>query len=341
MDTDGRKLSREALADLRIKAVQRVEAGESPEDVIDLLGFHRSNIYRWIAKYREGGYEALRKKTAPGKPPKLNGKQLCKLYQIITSKNPQQLDFEFALWTRSMIRQLIWDHFNAKLSDVSVGRLLKKLGLSPQKPLYRAYQRDEEKVTAWKETAYPKIKKLAKQEKATIFFADEASIRSDHHYGTTWAPVGKTPVVETTGARFSIQMVSAISAKGSFRFMTFEGRMNADRFIEFLKRLIYRQDKPIFLILDGHPVHKSKKVKKFVSSTNRMLRIFILPPYSPHLNPDEWVWNWLKNHKLGRATVTGPDQFRTIIKRYLSQLSKLKDVVAGFFQDKNLAYIFD
>jgi len=136
-------------------------------------------------------------------------------------------------------------------------------------------------------------------------------------------------------------MVSAISAKGSFRFMTFEGRMNADRFIEFLKRLIYRQDKPIFLILDGHPVHKSKKVKKFVSSTNRMLRIFILPPYSPHLNPDEWVWNWLKNHKLGRATVTGPDQFRTIIKRYLSQLSKLKDVVAGFFQDKNLAYIFD
>jgi len=123
--------------------------------------------------------------------------------------------------------------------------------------------------------------------------------------------------------------------------MTFEGRMNADRFIEFLKRLIYRQDKPIFLILDGHPVHKSKKVKKFVSSTNRMLRIFILPPYSPHLNPDEWVWNWLKNHKLGRATVTGPDQFRTIIKRYLSQLSKLKDVVAGFFQDKNLAYIFD
>jgi len=339
MNTDGRKLNREALADIRIKAVQRVEAGESPEDIIELLGFHRSCIYRWIAQYREGGPEALKKKTAAGKEPKLNGKQIQKLYQIITSKNPLQLDFEFALWTRAMIREVIREQFNVRLSDVSVGRLLRKLGMSPQKPLYRAYQRDEERVKAWKEKAYPEIKKLARKEKATIYFGDEASIRSDHHYGTTWSPVGKTPVIETTGARFSIQMVSAVSAKGSFRFMTFEGRMNGGRFIEFLRRLIYKQSKPIFLVLDGHPVHKSKKVTDFVESTEGKLRIFILPPYSPHLNPDEWVWNWLKNHKLGRASVSGPDQFRSIVKRYLSQLCKLKKVVKGFFQDKNLAYI--
>lgn len=180
---------------------------------------------------------------------------------------------------------------------------------------------------------------MAKKEKATIYFGDEASIRSDHHYGTTWSPVGQTPVIETTGARFSIQMVSAVSAKGSFRFMTFEGRMNGERFIEFLKRLIYKQSKPVFLILDGHPVHKSKKVTDFVASTEGKIRLFILPPYSPHLNPDEWVWNWLKNHKLGRATVSGPDQFRSIVKRYLSQLCKLKKIVKGFFQDQNLVYI--
>jgi len=339
MDTDGRKLNREALADIRIKAVQRVEAGESPEEIIELLGFHRSCIYRWIAQYREGGIEALKKKSAAGKEPKLNGNQLQKLYQIITSKNPLQLDFEFALWTRAMIREVIRKQFNVRLSEVSVGRLLRKLGMSPQKPLYRAYQRDEEKVTAWKEKAYPEIKKLAKKEKATIYFGDEASIRSDHHHGATWSPVGTTPVIETTGARFSIQMVSAVSAKGSFRFMTFKGRMNGDRFIEFLRRLIYRQSKPIFLVLDGHPVHKSKKVTDFVASTEGKLRLFILPPYSPHLNPDEWVWNWLKNHKLGRASISGPDQFRSIVKKYLCQLCKLKKVIKGFFQDKHLAYI--
>ncbi len=339
MNNDGRKLSRKALADIRIKAIQQVEEGESPEEVIELLGFHRSNIYRWIAQYREGGFEALRKKSAPGKEPKLDGKQLQTLYKLITTKNPLQLDFEFALWTRAMVRELIRERFNVRLSDVSVGRLLRKLGLSPQKPLYKAYQQDKEKVQAWKEKGYPEIKKLAKKKKATIYFGDEASIRSDHHNGTTWSPVGKTPVIETTGARFSIQMVSAVSAKGAFRFMTFEGRMNGGRFIEFLKRLIYQQSKPIFLILDGHPVHKSKQVTDFVESTKGKLRLFILPPYSPQLNPDEWVWNWLKNHKLGRASVSGPNQFRTIVRRYLSQLGKLKNTVKGFFKDPNLAYI--
>jgi transposase len=121
--------------------------------------------------------------------------------------------------------------------------------------------------------------------------------------------------------------------------MTIEGRMNGERFVEFLKRLIYKRTKPVFLVLDGHPVHKSKQVTDFVESTDGRLRLFILPPYSPHLNPDEWVWNWLKNHKLGRKSVSGPDHFRSVVKRYLSQLSKLKHVVRGFFLDKNLDYI--
>jgi transposase len=289
MNKDGRKLSREALADIRTKAVQRVEQGESPEDVIDLLGFHRSCIYRWLTQYREGGYQALEKKSAPGKEPKLNGKQLQDLYRIIITKNPLQLDFEFALWTRSMIRELIRERFNVRLSDVSVGRLLRKLGLSPQKPLYRACLRDEEIVKVWKEKAYPEIKKWAKKEKATIYFGDEANIQSDHHCGATWSPIVQTPVVETTGARFSIQTVSAVSAKGSFRFMTFEGHMNRERFVEFLKRLIYKRNRPIFLVLDGDSVHKSKQVTDFVESTDGRLRLFILPFTSPHLDSDEWV----------------------------------------------------
>ena len=174
-----------------------------------------------------------------------------------------------------MIRELIRDEFDVKLSDVSVGRLLRKMGLSPQKPLRRAYQRDPEKVQAWQEVAYPEIRQLARKKGATIYFGDEASVRSDHHSGTTWAPVGQTPVVEKTGARFSVNMISAISPRGQLRFMTFNGKMNADRFIEFLGRLIYKADKPIFLILDGHPVHKSKKVKEFVAETKGKLQLSV------------------------------------------------------------------
>jgi transposase len=324
------------MVDLAFRAV----VTEEPHpNVIAALGMHRSNIYRWLAEYREGGLEALDRRKAPGKPPKLNGQQLEKLYSIITSNNPLQLNFEFALWTREMIRELIREQFHVRLSAISVGRLLHKLGLSPQKPLYHAYQRDEEKRRVWTEELYPEIRKLARKEGATIFFGDEASVRSDHHRGRTWAPVGQTPVIQQTGARFSVNMVSAVSPRGDFRFMTFQGSMNAERFIEFLKRMMHNVKEKIFLVLDGHPVHKSKRVKEFVESTDGKLRIFILPPYSPDLNPDEWVWNWLKTHCIGRSAITGPDQFRALVKRYLHQLQQLPNILRGFFLDSKLAYI--
>ena len=149
-EQDGRKLTHETLEELRIRAVKQVEAGESPEIVIQALGFHRSSIYNWLASYREGGIEALKSRKAIGREPKLKGRQLQQLYNIITSKNPLNLKFEFALWTRAMIRDLIRDKFDVRLSDVSVGRLLHKLGLSPQRPLHRAFQRDAEKVKDWR-----------------------------------------------------------------------------------------------------------------------------------------------------------------------------------------------
>ena len=336
---DGRKISREALEEIRIRAVKQVEDGASPEDVIAALGMHRSCIYEWLALYREGGVEALRSRKAPGKAPKLDGKQMRELYGLITGFNPQQLNFEFALWTRAMVRELIRDHFGVRLSEVSVGRLLRKIGLSPQKPLYRASQRDESLVDHWREMAFPEIQKEAKKCGAQVYFADEASVRSDYHSGTTWAPVGETPVVESSGARFGVNLISAVSPSGSFRFMAIEGKMNAGVFIEFLKRLLAGSTRAIFLIVDGHPVHKSRAVKEYVAKTGGRLRLFVLPPYSPHLNPDEWAWAWLKKHQLGRRTVGSKDEFTAMVKRQLRRLQKLPEIVKGFFRDPNLAYI--
>jgi len=168
-----------------------------------LLSFHRSSIYNWIAKYREGGTDALKTRKITGRPPKLTGKQLRKLYNIFTSKNPLQYKFEFALWSRKMIRELIRDEFGVRLGDVSVGRLLHKLGLSPQKPLRQADQQDKKRVEKWLKHEYPEIKQQVRKGKASIFFSDEASVPSDFHSATTWAPKGQTPFVETTDARFS------------------------------------------------------------------------------------------------------------------------------------------
>jgi|AP12_2_1047962.scaffolds.fasta_scaffold15398_2 transposase len=336
---DGRRLDHKTREKIRIRAVKLVEQGHSPEQVIKALGFHRSCIYEWLAKYREGGTRALQTKTLSGRPKKLNGQQVKKIYDIVTAKNPLQLKFEFALWTRDMVRDLIKDQFSVKLSRVSVGRLLKKMGLSPQKPLHRAYQQDPDLVQQWLESEFPRIKTLARKAKAEIYFGDEASVRSDFHSGTTWAPKGKTPVVKTTGARFSVNMISAISPRGKLRFMTIDGRFNAGKFIEFLKRLIHNSKKPVFLIVDGHPAHKAKKVKEFIDSTEGKLRLFILPPYSPELNPDELVWNNLKNHRIGRKMITGPDDLKQKVTSGLRSLQKMPSKIMGFFREKHVRYI--
>lgn len=338
---DGRRVDHKTREKIRIRAVKLVEQGHSPEQVIKALGFHRSCIYEWLAKYREGGTKALQTKTLTGRPKKLNGQQMKKIYDIVTLKNPLQLKFEFALWTRDMVRDLIRDQFGVNLSLVSIGRLLKKMGLTPQKPLHRAYQQDPELVQQWLESEFPKIEALANKAGADIYFGDEASVRSDFHSGTTWAPKGQTPVVKTTGARFSVNMISAISPRGKLRFMTVDGRFNAVKFIEFLKRLLHNSGKPVFLIVDGHPVHKAKKVKEFIESTDGKLRLFILPPYSPELNPDELVWNNLKNHRIGRKMITGPDDLKQKIISSLRSLQKMPRKIIGFFHEKHVRYILD
>jgi len=334
---DGRQLPRKAKEQLRIAAVKRVESGESPELVAAGLGINRRTIYRWIEAFHYGGEAALKAKPIPGAPPKLDAKQMAKLARIVRTKNPLQLNFEFALWTLAMIRVLIHREFDVRLSEVSVGRLMRRLGFSAQRPLYRAWQQDPALVERWRAEEYPEIAARAKREGALIFFADESGIRSDHHAGTTWAPVGETPVVKATGARYGLNMLSAVNALGHFRFMTVEGRVNASVFRDFLKRLITGMDRKIFLIVDGHPAHKAKLVSRFVQDNAAAIEMFFLPPYAPELNPDELAWGHIKT-RIAKATVQTKEELKAMVNRVMHRLQKMPEIVASFFHAATCAY---
>ena len=334
---DGRQLPRKAKEQLRVAAVKRVEAGESPEFVAAGLGINRRTIYRWIEAFHYGGESALKAKPIPGAPPKLDAKQMARLARIVYTKNPLQLNFEFALWTLAMIRVLIRREFAVSLSEVSVGRLMRRLGFSPQRPLYRAWQQDPALVERWRAEDYPKIAARAKREGALIFFADESGIRSDHHAGTTWAPVGQTPVVKATGARYGLNMLSALNALGHFRFMTVDGRVNASVFRDFLKRLITGMERKIFLIVDGHPAHKAKLVSRFVEDNADAIELFFLPPYAPELNPDELAWAHIKT-RIAKATTQTKDELKAMVERVMHRLQKMPEIVAGFFHAPTCAY---
>jgi transposase len=253
--------------------------------------------------------------------------------------NPRQLEFDFGLWTRKLVRELIRTRFGIDYSEQNVGRILKMLGFSPQRPVYQALERDEGKRRIWMEETFPAVKERAETEGAKIFFADEAGCRTDHHSGRTWSPVGQTPVVRNLGKHESIGMASAISMRGAMFWMTFDGTMNSALFTEFLDLLIHDIGGKIFLIVDNVKYHTSKETSEWVKEHRDRIELFFLPSYSPDLNPDEWVWKNVKNDHVAREVPQRPGHLFEIARRALRRLHAAPAKVRAFFADPHLAYI--
>jgi hypothetical protein len=263
---------------------------------------------------------------------------LAWVYRVVVGSDPRQYKFPFALWTRKAIGTLIDRKYHIRLSANSVGRLLSQLGITPQKPLWRAYQQDPERVRRWVQEEYPALEREAKQLGAEIWFGDESGLRSDYHAGTTWGRKGQTPVVSSTGARYRLNLLSAVNRRGRMRFMIEKGGLNAGVICRFLDRLMAGNPKAVFLILDGHPMHKSGKVTEKVKEFKGKLRLYLLPPYSPELNPDEGVWREVKVHRLGRAGVFSFADMKSGALGALHHLAHRPDKIQAFFRTQTTLY---
>jgi transposase len=337
-DTDARKLGREAQEVLRFRGVDAVNSNHKPAEIATLLGVGRSTAYGWVRKAARFGRESLRTKPIPGAAPKLDAGQRAQLRAWVLQK-PKEHGFERELWTRPMVRELIARKFGVDVSLSTVTNYLRKERMSPQKPRRRAYQADPVAVEEWTETTYPAIARRAEKNGAKVYFEDEAGIRSDYHSGTTWGAVGETPIVETTGSRFSVNMISAVSADGDMRFQLIRGTVNARIFRDYCKRLLKDAGTPVILICDGHPIHKAKIVREWIESTGGRFELQILPAYSPQLNPDEGVWKRVKYDRMGRQFIAGPDDLRSKAMSALRSLQRRVESVRSCFGGKDLEYI--
>lgn len=331
---------RKALERLRRRAVSLLQQGMPADGVADRVGADRSTVYRWARRYNEGGLAALSGSKATGRPPKLSLAEVTKLRAWIVGSNPRQLQFEFALWTREMVAELICREFGVVMSVSAVGRLLRRIGLSPQRPLWRAYQADAEAVQRWKTEEFPRIRAEAKAVKALVFFGDEAAVRSDYHAGTTWGEFGRTPVASTTGARHRVNMISAVSPQGKLHFRLVENNVDADAFIAYCEAL--RDDyrgRIIYLVVDGHSAHRATKTKEWVAAQHGQFKLFYLPGYSPQLNPDEWIWKNVKHDRIGRAGITSLEDLRCKAAAALRRIAEAPSLIMAFFRDPDLRYI--
>lgn len=341
MPRDGRKLSHEVSEEIRRLAVQRVLDGERPSDVIASYGLCRTSIYPWLRAAKAGGEQALASTKALGPARLLTPKQEAQVREWMCGKDPRQHGFDFGLWTRQVVQDLIARRFKKRLSLNSIGRLLWRIGITPQKPLRRAYARDPEAIQHWIDEEFPRLRRRAARRGASIFFLDEAGMRSDSTLGKSWGARGKTPEVScfAGGTRQAVNVISAVNAKGAFWYATYEGRLTAAKFVEFLKRFLRGRKQRVMLVVDGHPAHRAKLVSKFVKSLKGRLELHFLPPYAPDLNPDEFVWSHVRRTGMSKVPLRKGESLKARVVADMENIKRRPALVRSFFGASSVAYV--
>lgn len=336
---DFRQCSPEAQQEVRMKAVRAIVAGAPRKEVAALFGVTEQSLCAWMKRYRQGGERALASgKRGRPRQKSLKPWQCAQVVKAVCERTPDQLNMPFYLWTREAVGELIHRRFGVKLSRWTVGRYLASWGMTPQKPVRRAYERDDKAVKRWLEEDYPSLAARAKREGAAIHWGDEMGLRSGHQTGSSYSRRGETPAIEGTGKRFGCNMISTITNQGALSFMVFEGKFSSAVFLKFLRRLIKSAGRKVMLIVDGHPVHRSKAVKKWIQANEDRIEMHFLPGYSPELNPDELLNQDVKSNALGRRRPESKSQMMKETRGYLRSTQRQPHIVKGYFKEKHVNY---
>jgi transposase len=337
--TDARSLPAAAQEALRRRTVKAVLDGLTHTEAARVFGVARPTVTRWVTTYAQGGAKTLKAKRR-GRPPvtRLAPHQAALVVRLILGRCPDQLRLPFALWTREAVQQLLAEKTGLTVSVWTVGRYLQRWGLTPQKPRRRAVEQDPAAVRRWLAEEYPAIRQAAKAAGAEIHWGDEMGLRSDHQTGTSYGRKGQTPVIPGTGQRFRCNLLSTITNRGRLAFMVFRERFTNRVFLRFLRRLLRQIRRPVFLIVDRHPVHVAKAVQRWVAERPERLRLFFLPGYSPELNPDEFLNNDVKSNALGRRRPREVTQLLTTVRSYLWSTQRRPTRVQSYFHAEPVQY---
>ncbi len=338
---DGRSIPDAALEVLRERAVAMREAGNSQLAIARALGVHKNTVYRWLKAWRVAGAASLKAKKRGRRPQAkrlLDADQAAEVQRLMTDNGPDQLGLPFALWGREAVRDLVQTRFGVRLALRTVSDYLRRWGFTPQRPIKRARERQDAAVQAWLAEHYPKIAARAKAEGAAIHWGDETGISNQAVYGRSFAPKGQTPVIRRPATRRTLSMISAVTNRGTLRFMLYEGALNAALFLSFLQRLVRSAEGKVFLIVDNLKVHKAGKVQAWVAAHRERIELFFLPAYAPEHNPDEFLHSDLKRTLGRRPAVKDRAGLESRLRGYLRRLQRQPERVRAFFRAPTTRY---
>lgn len=336
---DGRKIPDEVMDHLRRRAVQAIrEKGHSPEVVAEIFGFSRSSVYEWLNRYDRGGYEALDSGKAPGAEAVISEEMDAWLKETVLNSTPLEHGYDTVLWNRDILAELLHRAFGITVKGVTVSQHLKKLGLSYQKPQYQEIGRDEAEIAHFLEVKFPRIQRLAEKLGAEIGFEDEAGVKPQTRSGRTWGLIGQPPVLPISPQRSGYNLLSVVTAQGTLDYELTDQTLDSEVYIDFLAQLIQDRERPLILLVDRASFHQSQAVRDFVRAHRTQLRVFFLPTKAPELNPDEQVWNELKNHRLGKQPIKNKTDLRKRLESALKALQQQTHRIRAFFGTPETQY---
>ena len=316
-------------------------AGKTYDEIAEQTGLSRTGVFDICRRHEFGGAAALKDKVGGrklGEDRLLTAEQERQIQRLIQDKTPDQIKLHYALWSRQAVAELILDRFGITVAVRTMGTYLKRWGFTPQKPLRRAYEQSPAAVKQWMGTTYPDIAARVKREGAEIHWGDEAGLRSDDVRGRGFAPKGETPVVRVNSKREGLSIISTVTNKGQMRWKIFDGALNSDILIDFMRRLIKGASKKVFLILDNLRVHHSKPVKAWLAKNTDAIDVFYLPSYSPELNPDEMANSDIKQAVTKQAPARTKLQLAKAASSHLRSVQKQPERIRRYFQHDLVKY---
>lgn len=320
----------------RLRAWRLKQQGWSQRAIASALGVSEVSVSHWLARARQGGAESLRARPGPGRPPTLSPQEKDLIPEFLWH-GAEAYGFQGQVWTRARVALVIQEEFGVLYHKGHVGKLLKSLGWTPQMPIRRAIQRDEEAIRRWRDEAWPELLQRARMERRVLVFEDESGFYLLPGLVRTYAPRARTPVIREKQTRDHLSVMGGMTPQGKVYTLVRRKPLNGLHVIEFLKHLRAVTGRRLLVIWDGSPIHRRVAVREFVAQSKGKIWVEQLPGYAPDLNPwDEGGWHHLKNVEMRNLVTHDLEELQEQFYLAIDRLRQKPRMLQSFFAQAGL-----
>jgi transposase len=321
----------------RMQAWHLKQLGWKQRDIAVALGASEGAVSQWLRAARGGGCNALLGRPSPGRPPKLTTQQRGLVPDFLWH-GPEAYGFRGQVWTCRRVVQVLKEEFGIAYSKSQVARLLRELGWTPQVPITRAIQRDEQAIERWQVEVWPQLKRRAKRERRTLIFVDEAGFYLLAGMVKTYSPKGLTPVIAEWQTRDHLSVMAGMTPDGKIYVLVRPKSLNGLATIEFLEHLLRHAGRRLLVIWDGSPIHRRSEVQEFLARARcRGVWVERLPGYAPDLNPwDAGGWNHLKHVEMRNLVCLDLEELHLQLHLAIGRLRQKPHLVQLFYKSAGL-----